>query len=305
MQPIIELAHDHGIKVIEDCAQAQGAEYYGRPAGSIGDIGTFSFCQDKIMTTGGEGGMLTTNDRTLWEKAWSHKDHGKSPSVMDGNSPSTAFRWVHDSFGTNWRMTEMQAAIGRVALRRIPLWLELRRRNAAYLTRSFQAIPALRIPQPFPEIKHAYYKFYAFVRPERLKNDWDRDRVLEAIMEEGASCYTGTCSEVYLEKAFSQFRLQPEKRLPVAQELGENSLMFLVHPTLNLSELEHTCRAVARVFERASVPWLGSSELLGQPGLKIADRPLPEVGSVFFQVDNESKKSRQPPPMDPFSDMDD
>ena len=86
MDPILELAAEHGLKVVEDCAQAHGARYKGRPVGSIGDIAAFSFCQDKIMTTGGEGGMVTTNDDALWERAWSFKDHGKSYDAVYGGS---------------------------------------------------------------------------------------------------------------------------------------------------------------------------------------------------------------------------
>ena len=114
MQPIMELAREKNIRVIEDCAQAHGARYQGRSVGSLGDVAAWSFCQDKIMTTGGEGGMVTTNDQGLWSVMWSFKDHGKSWEAVYERDHPPGFRWVHDSFGTNWRMTEMQAAIGRI-----------------------------------------------------------------------------------------------------------------------------------------------------------------------------------------------
>ena len=148
MDPILALARQHGLKVIEDCAQAQGATYKNRKVGSIGDVAAFSFCQDKIMTTCGEGGMFTTNDRSLWELAWSFKDHGKNYEATTGASPSPVFRWVHDSIGTNWRMTEMQSAVGRTLLRKIPEMVERRRHLAAILTRHFSHIPALRVTIP-------------------------------------------------------------------------------------------------------------------------------------------------------------
>lgn len=252
MDPILDLAREKGLFVIEDCAQAQGATYKGRPVGSMGDAAAFSFCQDKIMTTGGEGGMLTTNSREIWEKAWSFKDHGKSYDTVYNRQHPPGFRWLHESFGTNWRMTEMQSSIGRVMLKRLPDWIAIRRRNADILTRCFTRIPALRVTVPPRDIGHAYYKYYAFVRPEQLKDGWNRDRVMEAICAEGIPCFSGSCSEIYLEQAFSGAGLQPSQRLKTAKELGEISLMFLVHPTLSEGDMNDTCLAVEKVFSVAS-----------------------------------------------------
>jgi hypothetical protein len=256
MDPIMELAREHGLYVVEDCAQAQGATYQGRPIGSLGHVATFSFCQDKIMTTAGEGGMLTTNDSQVWERAWSYKDHGKSYDAVYNRQHPIGFRWLHESFGTNWRMTEVQSAIGRVALKKVPGWTKTRRRHAAALTRSFSEIPGLRVPLPSPEFGHVYYKYYAFVQPERLRAGWNRDRIMEAITAEGIPCFMGSCSEIYLERAFSgQLSVasgQEDGRLPVARELGETSLMFLVHPTLSDDSIQDTCRVVERVMEAAT-----------------------------------------------------
>jgi hypothetical protein len=253
MDALLELARERNLVVIEDCAQAVGATYRGRPVGSMGHMAAFSFCQDKIMTTGGEGGMLTTNDERLWERAWSFKDHGKSWDAVyrRQHPPGFGFRWLHDSFGTNWRMTEMQAAIGRLQLGKLPGWLESRTRNAALLTEWFSAIPALRLTVPPSGIGHAWYKYYAFIRPELLAPGWDKDRIMNAINAEGISCISGSCSEIYREKAFEREGFLPPARLPVARELGETSLMFLVHPTLDEQEMADTGRAVAKVFAAA------------------------------------------------------
>lgn len=250
MDPILELARERGLKVIEDCAQAHGAIYKGRPVGCLGDVATFSFCQDKIMTTGGEGGMLTTNDETIWKRSWSFKDHGKSYDAVQNHQNSTGFRWLHESFGTNWRLTEMQSAIGRVLLQRLPSFVETRRKNAAILTQFFSKLPGLRVAVPAPGIHHSYYKYYAFVRPENLRDGWNRDRIMAAISAEGIPCFSGSCSEIYLEKAFPP-EMRPAKRLDIARELGETSLMFLVHPTLGEREMRDTCRAVKKIFEVA------------------------------------------------------
>lgn len=204
------------------------------------------------MTTGGEGGMLTTNSQDIWDRAWSYKDHGKSYGAVYCRQHPPGFRWLHESFGTNWRMTEMQAAIGRLALKKLPGWVVARRRNAAILTEGFRQMPALRVTVPPAEIGHSYYKYYAFLHPEALKEGWDRDRVLQAVNAEGIPCFTGCCSEIYLEKAFKDAGLGPAERLPVAQALGETSLMFLVHPTLSEGDMQDTCRAMEKMLEVAA-----------------------------------------------------
>lgn len=252
MEAIAALAEEHELALIEDCAQAHGATINGRPVGSFGDIAAFSFCQDKIMTTGGEGGMVVTNDETLWRKGWAFKDHGKSYRAVYEREHTPGFRWLHESLGTNWRMTEMQAAIGRCQLRKLPQWLEQRRYNASVLDACMHAIPSLRLPKPPQHVKHARYKHYAFIRPERLQDGWSRDRIMTAIVEEGVPCFSGSCSEVYLEKAFDGDGLRPAERLPVARELGDTSLMFLVHPTLNEDDMHRTCEAVETVLARAT-----------------------------------------------------
>ena len=251
MDPIMELATQHGLKVIEDCAQAHGARYKGRSVGSIGHVGAWSFCQDKIMTTGGEGGMVTTNDETLWRSMWSFKDHGKSWQAVYECVHPPGFRWLHESFGTNWRMMEVQAAIGRIQLHRMKNWHTERMWNACTIWDTARHLPGLRVPVLPSTIEHAAYKCYVFVDPSVLKPDWNRDRILEKIVLQGVPCYTGSCSEVYLEKAFEGTGWRPARRLPVAQELGETSLMFLVHPGLKKTEISQTVQALAAVLQEA------------------------------------------------------
>jgi dTDP-4-amino-4,6-dideoxygalactose transaminase len=251
MDGILELAREHNIKVVEDCAQAHGAIYKGRMVGSLGEIAAFSFCQDKIITTAGEGGMVTTNSAELWNAMWSMKDHGKNYDAMYHREHGPGFRWLHESFGTNWRLTEVQSAIGRIALRKLPEWLATRRKYAGMLSERFGDISALRVAKPPTYIEHAYYKYYAFVRPEELKPGWTRDRIVEAIKAEGIPCFSGSCSEIYLEKAFPP-EWRPVARLQVARELGETSLMFLVHPTLTAEDIRATCLAVEKVMSAAS-----------------------------------------------------
>ncbi len=250
MDSIMAVAAPHGIAVIEDCAQAHGARYKGHPVGSIGHIGIYSFCQDKIMTTGGEGGMLVTSDKDLFDRAWSYRDHGKSYEAVYGREHPPGYRRVYESIGTNLRLTEMQSALGRGALRRLDADVERRRQHAARLSEAFEAMPALRVARPLEHVRHSYYKYYVFVRPEKLRSDWNRDRIMAAIEAEGVPCYAGSCSEIYLEKAFQDFR--PQGRLPIAKELGETSLMLLLPPTLSDADVEDTIAAVRKVMGHAS-----------------------------------------------------
>lgn len=238
MDALNALACAQGIKVIEDCAQAHGALYKGRSVGSLGDIAAWSFCQDKIMTTGGEGGMVTTNDKALWERVWAYKDHGKSYAAVYEREHAPGFRWLHESFGTNWRLTEMQAAIGLIQLKRMPAWQQQRYDNSMMLARCLESFACMRIPMPSADIQHAYYKFYAFVDQALLPEGVQRDDVLQALNAANVPCMQGSCSEVYLEKAFDNTDFRPEYSLVNAKALGESSLMFLVHPTIAAAEFQ-------------------------------------------------------------------
>ena len=243
MNEIMAIAKEYGLYVIEDCAQAHGAKYKGKPVGSIGHIGCWSFCQDKIMTTGGEGGMVATNDESLWRKMWAYKDHGKSYEAVYEREHSEGYRWLHESFGTNWRMTEIQAAIGRIQLKRMPLWHKRRLSNACNIWNVARQCEILRVPVIPDFIKHAAYKCYVFVKGGALL----RDEMIKEINKKGVPCFSGSCSEVYLEKAFDNTGFRPKERLSAAKELGETSLAFLVHPTLTESEIKKTCDVLKEV----------------------------------------------------------
>ena len=256
MDSIIALADEHDLYVIEDCAQAHGARYKGRSVGSIGHVGAWSFCQDKIMTTGGEGGMVTTDSELLWRKMWAYKDHGKSYAAVYETEQSPGYNWLHESFGTNWRMTEMQGVLGRIQLEKMSEWTARRTVNAQAILEScskweskgYLCVPRLEHLAQFSNANHAYYKLYVYVQSDNLPTGWTRDRIIEAINNQGVPCFSGSASEVYLEKAFDNTGLRPSVRLPMAKKLGESSLMFLVHPTLTAAEIELTMRAIDSVF---------------------------------------------------------
>lgn len=252
MDAIMELANKYNLYVIEDCAQSHGAIYKNRQVGSWGHIGAFSFCQDKIITTGGEGGMITTNDESLWRKMWSYKDHGKNYNKVYHDKHPPGFRWLHDSFGTNWRMTEMQAAIGRIQLKKLPQWLAQRNKNAAILNEEFKRITLLRLTIPTHDIYHSYYKYYVFIRPEYLEDGWSRDRLLQEANRLGVPCFVGSCSDIFYEEAFKK-DISVSRIRPIAQEVGETCLMFLVHPTLTPEEMKRRAKILSELFKLASL----------------------------------------------------
>ncbi|ENX10982.1 DegT/DnrJ/EryC1/StrS family aminotransferase [Acinetobacter variabilis] len=250
MDPIMQLAADKGLYVIEDCAQAHGAKYKGKSAGSIGHIAAWSFCQDKIMTTGGEGGMVTTNDENLWKKMWSYKDHGKNFDSIYNKQHPPGFRWLHDSFGTNWRMMEMQAVIGRIQLKKMSEWTAQRNANMEKIYAAFADSPYFTVHRPSDDYVHAAYKCYVQVNTDALPEGWSRDRIMTEINAEGVPCFSGSCSEVYLEHAFDDTPWRPKERLKNAQKLGETSLMFLVHPTLTENNIQTTKDVIQQVISR-------------------------------------------------------
>ena len=255
MDSIMQLARNYRIPVIEDCSQAHGAKIKQKSVGSFGDLATWSFCQDKIISTGGEGGMITTSNEKLWEKIWSYKDHGKNyEKTINQTENKSSFRWLHDSLGTNMRLTEMQSAIGRIQIQRLEEWNKKRNLNAHLFIKALSDNTLLRIPVPSKDFRHAWYRLYVYLNTEKLKDGWDRDRIIFEIKHLGVPIFSGSCSEVYLEKCFrgSSYRLSKEGRLPVARELGETSLCFLLHPNLKKNEIEYQIHIVNNVLKKAT-----------------------------------------------------
>lgn len=244
---MMDLVRGRNIKVIEDCAQAHGAEIGGESVGSFGDAAAFSFCQDKIISTGGEGGLLTVRDEDRWAWAWSYKDHGKDFAKSTGSTGDPAlFRWVHDRIGTNWRLTGPQAAIGLAQLQKLDDWLATRARNAAIWAEALAAVPGLRVPMPAGNsARHAFYKLYFYVD---AGNDSEAERIRSAILRQakadGLRVFSGSCSEIYREKAFADLSVD---ECPVAKSLGSRSLMVEVHPTLRPNFLELRARRLADI----------------------------------------------------------
>ncbi len=253
MRAIMEIASQHNLFVIEDCAQAHGARIDGQSVGSFGNIGAWSFCQDKIMSTGGEGGMVTTDDEALWKKMWSFKDHGKSWEAVYERNHQPGFRWLHEEFGTNWRMLEVQAAIGNVQLAKLESWVARRCAIASRIREMLAPFAAaIRCPEPAAGVTHSHYRQYAYVRPQGLRDGWDRDRIVAEANSRNLALFHGSCSEVYLERAFDGHSSRPQSRLPIARDLGETSLMFLTHPTITDEQLDSFVTKMSEVLVAAT-----------------------------------------------------
>lgn len=251
MRALGRLAARRGLWLLEDCAQAHGARFDGRPVGTFGDAAAFSFCQDKIMSTGGEGGMLLCRDQTVWRRAWSYKDHGKDPLAMQAARSSTriGFPWVHHSLGSNWRMSGVQAALGKAQLGKLDTWQAARQRNAERLAGRLSASPLLRIPMPPPQVRHAYYRLYGFVQPKLLPQGTDRNALVGALQSRGVPCHLGSCSEIYREEAFIARGMTPTEPLPVARRLGETAIALPVHPTLESHHIDRIAELVLGVLD--------------------------------------------------------
>lgn len=250
MDEIMALAESSNLLVIEDCAQAHGGTYQGRPLGSFGHASAFSFCTDKIMSLGGEGGMLLVRKRDQWEHAWSLSNHGKDFAGTHAPGNGT-FRLLHERFGSNFRMTEMQSAIGLRQLAKLPDWVAARRRNAAVLLEELEGAPGLRLIHPGQDVGHAYYAFYAFVKEDALRPDWSRDRIVREMAAIGIPCQSGTCPEIYLELSFQQAGYTPPNRLPVSSLLGRTSLKLPVDHTLGPDDMRIIAQGLRSVLAAA------------------------------------------------------
>jgi dTDP-4-amino-4,6-dideoxygalactose transaminase len=228
LDKICKYCRENDIYIIEDCAQAHGAKYNNRSVGTWGDINAWSFCQDKIITTGGEGGMITTNCPHLYKKAWSIKDHGKGYNTVFKKKHPPGFRWLHENMGTNWRMMPIQAVIGSHALDKLNEWINHRRKIASIYNNNLKDIAGVRLTIPPENIYHSYYKYYFFIEPNKFKIT--RDEIIELINNENIFCQVGSCSEVYKEQSLIEYK--PEDNLEIAKELFETAFLLKCDPCI-------------------------------------------------------------------------
>tara|TARA_B100000242_G_C43055460_1_gene493971 strand:- start:7060 stop:8226 length:1167 start_codon:yes stop_codon:yes gene_type:complete len=252
MDKINKLARNFNLKIIEDCSQAHGAKINGKNVGSFGDIAVWSFCQDKIISTAGEGGMIATNNENLYDKIWSLRDHGKSRNEVYKQTNQKSFRWLHESFGTNLRITEIQSSIGRIQLKNLNNTIKKRQTNANIIDSAIKDLNIIRIPKIPKNVFHARYKYYVYLNKEKIHKEWDREKILSEINKMGFPAFSGTCGEIYLEKCFKNNNLEPKLRLTNAKIMADNSLMFLVHPTIDEKQMNSYSEAIKNILIKAS-----------------------------------------------------
>ena len=245
LDKICNYCRDKGIYIIEDCAQAHGAKYKGKSVGSWGDINAWSFCQDKIMTTGGEGGMITTNCPHLFRKAWSIKDHGKDYDLVFNKNHPFGFRWLHKNLGTNWRMMPIQAVIGIEALKLLDSWVNHRREIANIYNKNLNDIRGVRLTIPGDEIFHSYYKYYFFINP--LEFNKSRDQIIQEINKENIKATVGSCGEIYLEDSLKKYK--PKIDNINAKKLFETGIMLLCDPTITKDIANSNIKTIINILE--------------------------------------------------------
>jgi dTDP-4-amino-4,6-dideoxygalactose transaminase len=258
MGAIMELASRYGIAVIEDCAQAHGACLNGKPVGAWGHAAIFSFCQDKIISTGGEGGMLLLDDEQAYKLAWAYKDIGRSYDAVYHKEHPAGFRWLTETAGSNFRMTEFQAAIGIKQLAKLKEWIECRNGHARAIIeglRKFDFIDIPSLPQSEGNI-NAYYRLYAKINSNKLiagKNSNEfRDLLINQMNAEQVPCFFGSCSEIYREKVFVDLGYSPKDRLSNASGWADNGFCFLTHPTITAEQLNRMCNSIEFVLDKLS-----------------------------------------------------
>jgi dTDP-4-amino-4,6-dideoxygalactose transaminase len=251
MASLMVFAKQRNLLVIEDCAQAHGATIAEKPVGSFGDIGCFSFCQDKIISTAGEGGMVVTDNKDIFQRMWSRRDHGKDFERCHTTKNAPGFNWLVTSFGTNWRLTESQSAIGRLQLQKLPQWTAMRRENAATLDAALSSLGAVSLPAPPAHFGHAYYKYCGLIDPDALKSGWSRDQICNALNEKGVPMRVGSCPDISLEPAFSgTYGTQPAH--PNAKSIADRTFMLPVHPTLSAGNMTFIADVVRDVILAAT-----------------------------------------------------
>lgn len=242
MIAIKKIARTKNIKIIEDCSQAHGAKFNKRYVGTFSDIAVWSFCNDKIISTIGEGGMISTNVKNLYLKLWSLKEIGK-----DYKKTNTIFlpkfKWTHDNVGSNLRMTEVQAAVGRIQLKNLSKMVNKRRRLAKILNKFFLNNKLFYASNLDSRYYSVYYKFYFFLKN---KKNLQRSKVIKYLRNKGHDVSVGSCPEIYLEKPF-QKHVKKKFRLKNAKYLGEISIALSLSHLTKKSSIEKFCSDIDQI----------------------------------------------------------
>lgn len=229
MDPIMDIARKHRLYVVEDAAEAHGATYKGRMAGSMGDVGCFSFYANKIITTG-EGGMIVTNDEMVADFAKRLKDQAFSRER----------RFLHTDIGFNYRMTNVQAAIGLAQLEHIDRFVEMRRKNASLYNKQLKVVPGITLPKEKKWAKNVYWMYSIVIEDEF---GMSRDELMAFLRREGIETRTFFIS-MHMQPAFKKMGLFEGERYPVSEVLAERGLYLPSGSGLTEEQINTVCEAV-------------------------------------------------------------
>ena len=249
---IMKFAKRRNIKVIEDCSQAHGAKVKNKYVGSFGDIAIWSFCNDKIMNTLGEGGMLCTNNKKIYQNAWSLRDCGKNIlSVRKINKKDFKFKWLHDFNGSNYRMTEIQAAIGNFQLKMLPFWVKKRNEYANKIKKIVKNYKFVSVFNYNKNYINAYYRLYILINQNYLKKNWNTEKIINELNKKKIICNFGACPLIYKEKVFLKkgYKLY----LKNAENLNNNTISFTIHPNLKSDYFKHLKKELNKIFKKAEI----------------------------------------------------
>ena len=248
MDSIKKLANKKKIKIIEDCSQAHGASIDNKQVGSFGDISTWSFCNDKIMSTLGEGGMISTNKKKLYEICKRSINHGTN---LKKNKKTEKFIYNKDYFGTNLRITEIQSFAGLEQLKNLK---KVQKKKENISKSYFDLISKYQnyfdCYYPTKKIKSAWYRFYFFLKTDIKNYQKLRFKIIKDLRKNNLKCFTGSCPEIYLEKAFKKLNNIKPIRLKNCKILGETSIALEINHTLEYSQHKKKLLILKQVIEK-------------------------------------------------------
>ena len=248
MNNIKKLANKKKIKIIEDCSQAHGASIENRQVGSFGDISTWSFCNDKIISTLGEGGMISTNKKNLYDFSKKYINHGTN---QKSKKNFQKFLYNKDLFGTNLRITEIQSLAGLEQLKNLK---KIQKKRELFSKNFFDLISKYNnyFYSYFPsqKIKSAWYRFYFFVRSDIRNYKKVRFKIINDFNQNHIKCFTGSCPEIYLEKSFRKLKNFKFIRLKNCKILGETSIALDVNHTLKYSKHRKNLLKMKTIIEK-------------------------------------------------------
>ena len=250
MEKICKFAKEKKIFIIEDCAQSHGASINKKNVGTFGNVAAWSFCNDKIISTGGEGGMVTTNSLKIKKFVESYKDHGKNFTKYNSIKKNQKFRYLHDSIGSNYRITEMQSVLGIEQLKYLNKNISIRNKYAKIFDKSLKKFKFINLFLTKKNYVNAYYRYYFKINSKFLKKNWNRDKILKKLNEYSIPSGTGSCPEIYKEEAIKKLKIFQKSDLKNAHILSKNTITINFHHQMKNTEILYIRNKIEHLFKK-------------------------------------------------------